>query len=270
MPPRAGGNPPIRKSLGQHFLTDRSILSRIVDGLAPGRDETVVEIGPGRGALTDFLRDRAKLVVAIEIDHMLADMLTERYRGDERVQIVEADVLKIDLAQAAGAPFALVGNVPYNITTPILFHALQRPRPTRMVFLVQREVADRMQAPPGSREFGALSVNLQAVAAVRTLFMVPAGAFHPKPKVSSAVVELVPLSTPAVLPEEEGAFGEFVQAVFGMRRKQMKRSIRAIVTATRDEAVALLARCGINAEARPETLRVDQFVTLFRATRNAA
>lgn len=270
MPRRAGGNPPIRKSLGQHFLTDRSILSRIVDGLAPAKDETVVEIGPGRGALTDFLRDRAKLVVAIEVDAMLAERLIERYRGDERVRIVENDVLKVDLAKVAGGPFALIGNVPYNITTPILFHALQRPRPSRMVFLVQREVADRMQAPPGSREFGALSVNLQAVAAVRTLFTVPAGAFHPKPKVSSAVVELVPLETAAILADEEGPFGEFVQAVFGMRRKQMKRSIRALVPANLEQAEALLQRCGIDPEARPETLLVAQFVTLFRATRTPA
>jgi 16S rRNA (adenine1518-N6/adenine1519-N6)-dimethyltransferase len=260
--------PPVRKSLGQHFLTDRGILSRIVDALNPGKGETVVEIGPGRGALTDFLRDRARLVVAIEIDRMLATMLTARYREDERVKIVEGDVLKVNLGDAAGGPFALVGNVPYNITTPILFHALERPRPSRMVFLVQREVADRMQAPPGSGEFGALSVNLQSVAAVRTLFTVPAGAFHPKPKVSSAVVELVPLETPAVLEAEEGPFGEFVQALFGMRRKQMKRSIRGIIDASREEAEALLAKCGIEAEARPETLRVDQFVTLFRATRS--
>ncbi|HEX7937462.1 MAG TPA: rRNA adenine N-6-methyltransferase family protein, partial [Gemmatimonadaceae bacterium] len=117
--------------------------------------------------------------------------------------------------------------------------------------------------------FGALSVNLQAVAAVRTLFTVPAGAFHPKPKVSSAVVELVPRATPSVQPEEEAPFGEFVQALFGMRRKQMKRSIRSIVPASLEEAEALLASCGIGAEARPETLAVEQFVALFRATRAA-
>ena len=267
MPRRAGGMPPIRKSLGQHFLTDRAVLGRIADALNPDRSETVVEIGPGRGALTDFLRDKARLVVGIEVDRMLAAMLTERYRGDERVRIVEADVLAVNLAEVAGGPFALVGNVPYNITTPILFHALERPRPSRMVFLVQREVADRMQATPGSGEFGALSVNLQAVAAVRTLFTVPAGAFHPKPKVSSAVVELVPRATPAVHAGEEAPFGEFVQALFGMRRKQMKRSIRSIVAASLEEAEVLLAQCGIDAEARPETLAIEQFVTLFRATR---
>src|SRR6185503_2144140 len=194
----AGRLPPVRKSLGQHFLRDRDILERIVDGLAPAADETVVEIGPGRGALTDVLRERAGRVVAIELDKALAEFLTDRYDGDARIRIVQADVLSVDLATVAGGPFALVGNVPYNITTPIVFHALKRPRARRMVFMVQREVADRMQAKPGGGDFGALSVNLQAVTAVRTLFTVLASAFHPKPKVSSAVVELVPLDTPAV------------------------------------------------------------------------
>ena len=270
MPGRAGGMPPVRKSLGQHFLTDRGILGRIVDALAPRPDETVVEVGPGRGSLTDVLRQRAGHVVGIEIDRALAGILTQRYAGDSRVRILQADVLSVDLAQAAGGPFALVGNVPYNITTPILFHALRRPRPTRMVFLVQREVADRMQASPGGREFGALTVNLQVLATVRTLFGVPAGAFHPKPKVSSAVVEVVPLATPAVQADEEAPFREFVQAVFGMRRKQMKRLIRAIIPSSREAAEILLERTGIAPEARPETLRVEQFVALFRTTRTGA
>jgi 16S rRNA (adenine1518-N6/adenine1519-N6)-dimethyltransferase len=267
MPRRAGGLPPVRKSLGQHFLTDRGILSRIVDGLAAGKDETVVEIGPGRGALTDVLRERVGRVVAIEIDKALASMLMSRYAGDQRVRIIQADVLSTDLSQAAGGPFALVGNVPYNITTPIIFHALKRPRARRMVFMVQREVADRMQAKPGGGDFGALSVNLQAVAAVRTLFSVPAGAFHPKPKVSSAVVELVPLEHPVVTSDEEAPFREFVQAVFGMRRKQMKRTIRSIVPASREGAEELLKSCEIDPESRPETLAVEQLVRLFRATK---
>ena len=259
--------PPVRKRLGQHFLTDRGILGRIVDALAPEPNETVVEIGPGRGALTDALRERAGRVVAIEVDRALAAMLRERYAGDQRSRILEADVLTVDLAQAANGPFVLVGNVPYNITTPILFHALKRPRPRRMVFMVQREVADRMQARPGGREYGALTVNLQAVAAVRTCFAVPAGAFHPKPKVSSAVVELVPLEVPRVQPGEEAPFREFVTAVFGMRRKQMKRLIRGIIPASREAAEEILIGCGIDPESRPETLPVERLVALFRTVR---
>ncbi len=268
MPRRAGGMPPIRKSMGQHFLTDRGILTRIVDGLAPGKDETVVEIGPGRGALTDVLRERAGNVVAIELDRALAAILVERYKGDQRVRIVQNDVLSVNLAEVAGGPYALVGNVPYNITTPIVFHSLRRPRARRMVFLVQKEVAERMAASPGGGDFGALTVNLQAVAAVRMLFSVPAGAFHPKPKVTSAVVELVPREVPLIRPEEEEPFREFVQAVFGMRRKQMKRLIRSIVPASREAAEALLSRCAIDPESRPETLAIDRFVTLFRTTRS--
>ena len=174
------GMPPVRKSLGQHFLTDRNILGRIVDALAPRPDETIVEVGPGRGALTAILRERVGLVVAIELDRALAVILRKRYEGDPKVRIVEDDVLRVDLGAVAGGAYGLIGNVPYNITTPILFHALRRPRASRSVFLVQREVADRMRAAPGGKEYGALTVNLQALASVRVHFGVfpPARSYH--------------------------------------------------------------------------------------------
>lgn len=256
--------PPVRKSLGQHFLADRHIRKRIVDALAPRADETVVEVGPGRGALTDLLRERAARVVAIEYDRALAALLSERYAGDARIRVIQSDVLDIALADAAGGPFALIGNVPYNLTTPILFHALQRPRPTRAVFLVQREVAERMRAAPGTKAYGALSVNLQALASVRYCFGVPASAFRPPPKVESAVVELTPLETPVVRPEEEQGFRELVQAAFAMRRKQMKRVVRGLVPATRESAEDLLGELGIDPEVRPERLSVSGFAALFR------
>ncbi len=265
---RVGGLPPVRKSLGQHFLRDRRILNHIADALDPRPDETVVEIGPGRGALTEILRERAGCVVAIELDRALAALLSERYAGDSKVRIIQADVLEVNLAEAAGAPYALTGNVPYNITTPILFHALRRPRPARAVFMVQQEVAVRMAAKPGGKEYGALSVNLQAVAAVRLLFGVPAGAFTPPPRVDSRVVEVVPLATPAVSAEEEGGFREFVQAVFGMRRKQMKRVIRGIVPSTVEAAETLLRTASVAPDARPETLTVAQLVDVCRRLRD--
>ena len=265
---RAGRRmPPVRKSLGQHFLTDRRARSRIVETLAPRPDETIVEIGPGRGALTDLLRERAGRVVAIEYDRALAAVLAERYAGDARMQIVQADVLGTNLGEAAGGPFALVGNVPYNITTPILFHALRPPRPSRAVFLVQREVADRMAAPPGTRAYGALSVNLQALTAVRTCFGVPAASFNPRPKVDSAVIELTPLEHPIVTVGEEQGFREMVQAAFGMRPKQMGRVVRGLVPATREGAGDILAEVGIAVDVRPETLTVQQFAALFRRLR---
>jgi 16S rRNA (adenine1518-N6/adenine1519-N6)-dimethyltransferase len=264
MPRRgAGGLPPIRKSLGQHFLTDPRILTRIVDALDPRNDETIIEIGAGRGAMTEILRARAGRVIAIEYDRALAALLRERY-ANTNVQIIEADVLMTDLAAIAAGPFAVIGNVPYYITTPILFHALRRPRASRAVFLVQREVADRMTASAGSRNYGALSVNLQALAAAETMFGVPAGAFKPPPKVESAVVRVVPRAEPVITTDEEEGFREFVQGVFGMRRKQMRRVLRGLFSLSADDAESVLAAAGIQPDARPETLSPPLFADLHR------
>lgn len=261
--PGRGRLPPVRKSLGQHFLTDRRILSRIADALDPSPDETVVEIGPGRGALTDILRERASRVIAIEIDRALVRILRDRYAGTN-VEIVEADVLETDLGAAAKGPYALVGNVPYYITTPILFHALARPRATRAVYLVQREVAERLAAAAGDREYGALSANLQALANAELLFTVPAGAFQPPPRVESAVVRVTPRADPVVVAHEEQPFRELVQAAFGFRRKQMRRVVRQLKPMQSHEADALLERAGIAPTTRPETLTPGQFAALLR------
>ena len=259
-----GRLPPVRKSLGQHFLSDPRILTRIVDTLDPAGDETVLEIGPGRGAMTELLKARARTVIAIEYDRALAALLRERFAGSN-VRIVEADVLDTDLGATAGGPYALIGNVPYYITTPILFHALRPPRATRAVYLVQREVAERMRAKPGTKDYGALTVNLQAVANVELVFRVPAGAFQPPPKVESAVVRVVPLEHPLVSADEEQGFRAFVQAVFGMRRKQIRRVLRETAGKSVDEVEDLLEQAQVDADARPETLAPEQFRALFRA-----
>jgi 16S rRNA (adenine1518-N6/adenine1519-N6)-dimethyltransferase len=262
---RGGSPPPVRKSLGQHFLSDPRILSRIADALGPVHDTTVVEIGAGRGALTDQLRVRARQVVAVEVDRALAALLRARYAGDEHVRIVEGDILRMPLGELAGGEYALVGNVPYYITTPIVFHALERPRPTRAVFLVQREVAERMTAAPGSAEYGALTVNLQAAARVELLFTVPAGAFHPPPKVQSAVVRLEPLAKPLIPEELERDFRTLVQAAFALRRKQMRRVVRSITGLDPEAAEEVLRRCDIAPDVRPETLSPEQFAALVLA-----
>jgi len=256
--------PPVRKSLGQHFLNDPRILTRIADALAPRADETVVEIGSGRGALTEMLRERARRVIAIEYDRALAARLRERYGPETNVQIVQADVLQTELGTLAAGPYALIGNVPYYITTPILFHALRRPRAERAVYLVQREVADRMSSAPGSKEYGALSVNLQALALVETLFTVAAGAFTPPPKVESAVVRVTPRTDPVVTPDEEQGFRELVQRAFGMRRKQMRKVLREIQPMTMARAETILQSAGIDPTVRPETLSAAQFAALYR------
>jgi 16S rRNA (adenine1518-N6/adenine1519-N6)-dimethyltransferase len=268
-PPRGGraGFPPTRKSLGQHFLTDRRILGRIADALRLTGTETVVEIGPGRGALTDLLVDRAGRLIAIEYDRALAELLRQRYAKRGNVLIAEADVLEVSLGEMAAGPYVLVGNVPYYITTPILFHALVPPRAQRSVYLVQREVADRLSAKPGTKEYGALTVNVAAVARAETLFRVPAGAFSPPPKVESAVVRITPLETPLVTPDEERPFRTLVQSAFGMRRKQMRRVLRSIHNLDVEAADALLDQTGIDGEVRPETLSPEQFAALLRAKR---
>ena len=261
--PQSPKPPPPRKRLGQHFLTDPRILGRIADALELRGTETVVEIGPGRGALTEALLERAGRLVAVEVDRELAARLRARYAGDARVTVVEADVLEVDLAAIAGTDdYVLAGNVPYYITTPILFHALKRPRASRAVYLVQREVADRIVAEPGSKIYGALSVNVQALARVESLFRVPAGAFQPPPKVESAVIRVTPLAHPAIGPELEERFRALVQESFGLRRKQMRRVVRTIASLDAERAETMLSDARIDPEVRPETLSPADFARL--------
>ena len=257
--------PRARKRLGQHFLTDPRILSRIADALEVTASDTVVEVGPGRGALTEQLVTRARRVVAIEVDRGLAAALRDRYAGDARVTVIARNVLDVDFGDAAGGPFLLAGNIPYNITTPILFQALERPRPARAVILVQREVAERVVAPPGGEAYGALSVNVQAVARAELLFRVAAGAFTPPPKVESAALRVAPLDAPVIESGEEAAFRELVVRAFGFRRKQMARVVRELWSVGPDEAADLLARARIDRAARPEVLAPADFDRLLRA-----
>lgn len=269
MPP-GGARPPRpprpRKRFGQHFLSDRRILGRIADALGASKADTVIEIGPGRGALTAELLARAGRVIAVEIDRDLAALSRERWGalGADRFALVEGDVLEQDLGALAGGRYLLTGNVPYNITTPILFHAMRRPRPERAVYLVQREVAERVIAAAGDEAYGALSVNVQALAHAELLFGVPAKAFDPPPKVESAVLRITPRADPVVAPEEEEAFRVLVQGAFGLRRKQMRRVLRTLWALDAERANAALGRAGIDPEARPETLGASQFATLLR------
>jgi dimethyladenosine transferase len=268
-PPRDGsaprGHPPIRKSLGQHFLNDRRILQRIVDALELNGTETVIEIGPGRGSLTEILLPAARRLILIEYDRALASALRARYAGSSHVSVMEADVLAVNLADVADGPYCVVGNVPYYITTPILFHALEAPRPDRAVYLVQREVAERIVAAPGSDEYGALSVNVQAVATARLLFRVAPGSFLPPPKVESAAVRIDPRSDPVIGPSEEATFRRFVRDAFGMRRKQMRRVLREILEIDVERANAVLEAAAIDPAVRPETLSPADFARLVRA-----
>jgi 16S rRNA (adenine1518-N6/adenine1519-N6)-dimethyltransferase len=261
--PRERGNPPVLKKYGQHFLNDKKILTGIVDALAPTESDTVVEVGPGRGSLTDILVERGGRVIGIEIDRALAQQLSKRYAERTNAHILQGDVLETDLHGIAGDDFLLIGNVPYYITTPIVFKALEPPVPRRSVFLVQREVAERMAASADTESYGALSVNIAVVAHVEQVMIVPAGAFQPPPKVESAVVRLTPRATPLVSAESLPAFRAFVQAAFGLRRKQMLRVLRTVRAISPDAASALLQRAGIDPVARPEVLTPEDFARLF-------
>jgi 16S rRNA (adenine1518-N6/adenine1519-N6)-dimethyltransferase len=272
-PRREGGDPrgesgprkkaPVLKKFGQHFLSDPRILEGIVDALGPTSTDTVVEVGPGRGSLTDILVERAGRVIGVEIDRMLAEQLSKRYASRTNVEIVQGDVLETDLHALAGTDFLLIGNVPYYITTPIVFKALEPPIPRRSVFLVQREVAERMAAAEDTEAYGALSVNVGVVANVEMVMSVPASAFQPPPKVESTVVRITPRANPLVGPESLVAFRAFVQAAFGLRRKQMQRVIRTVRGISPEAAAELLARAGIDPAARPEVVSLGQFVRLF-------
>lgn len=254
-----------KKRLGQHFLTDKGLLARIADALGATAADTVIEIGPGRGSLTAPLLERAGRVIAIELDRELAPMLADRWKDDTRFQMVEGDVLAQDLAALAGGPYLLVGNVPYNITTPILFHAMRRPRPVRAVYLVQREVAERIAAAPGSDAYGALSVNVQALAHAELLFGIRAAAFTPAPKVDSAVIRIVPREVPLLEEREEEPFRVLVQSAFGFRRKQMRRVLRTVRGWDAARAESALSAAAIDAAVRPETLSAEDFARLLRA-----
>ncbi|HEX4633035.1 MAG TPA: 16S rRNA (adenine(1518)-N(6)/adenine(1519)-N(6))-dimethyltransferase RsmA [Gemmatimonadales bacterium] len=272
-----------KKSLGQHFLSDVGILGRIADALEISPGETVLEIGPGQGSLTRVLLDRGARVIGIEKDSRLAERLREPGAGSRTLlQVVHADALEVVWAElAAGsegtAPgsrisnYAVVGNIPYYITSPLLDKALTPPLPSRIVFLVQKEVADRIAAPPGSRTYGALSVGIQAACQVEKLFTVKAGAFRPPPKVDSAVLRLTPLAQPLVPVEQGSAFRRFVVACFGQRRKQLRNVLSSVVSPKglpdgRREPGAVaeaLRGMGIDPQARPETLSPADFARLL-------
>ncbi|HEV8613578.1 MAG TPA: 16S rRNA (adenine(1518)-N(6)/adenine(1519)-N(6))-dimethyltransferase RsmA [Gemmatimonadales bacterium] len=255
-----------KKRLGQHFLHHRAILERIADALDPAPGDLVLEIGPGQGALTEALARRGARVTAIEKDRELAPRVRERV---PEARVRTGDALELDWRTEAGAlpdePLLVAGNIPYNITSPLLAKALEPPRPARIVFLVQEEVAGRLTAPAGDPAYGALSVGIQAVARVERLFKVPAGAFHPRPKVDSAVVRLTPLAIPLVEDQDVLALRRLVVGLFGFRRKQLVRGLRELTRWPVERVAEVLGRAELAADARPETVPPAGFVRLLAA-----
>lgn len=270
------------RRLGQHFLADRGILDRIVEALEPDPNDVVIEIGPGRATLTCRLASRVGRVIAIERDHRLASALSGKVKGETgkvlpgNVRVVEGDALGADwqallseqpfpVSPFPPPAFKVIGNIPYYITTPLIEKALSPPLPLVVVFLVQKEVADRLAAAPGSKTYGALSAGVQAIASVERRFIVKRGAFRPPPKVDSALVRLRPLAAPLVAESERDAWRRFLARLFSQRRKQLGRSLRALTGTPKEAVEGLLSDLDVDPAVRPELLAPQALVRLFRA-----
>ena len=256
-----------KKSFGQNFLEDPTLCAKIATlcGLADGGERRrVVELGAGLGALTAALLEQASTVVAVERDRDLVPILTERFAGEERLTIVEADAAKVDVAallEPGPAPRVLCGNLPYQITGRLVERAVQQATAIdRAVFMVQREVADRLCAPPGGKDYGALSVFTQAAFVVERAMKVGAGAFHPRPKVDSAVVVLMP-RRPALAVEDD-VFRAVVKDAFGQRRKTLRNAYKGLLGLDRDTVAAAAEAAEISLDARAETLSVQDFAAM--------
>ena len=247
-----------RKRFGQNFLTNDQVVNRIVDAIAPEPGQLIIEIGPGQAALTEPMRESGAELLVVEIDRDLAGRLTSRFAGAANVTVREADALRADFAELSGGRhFRLVGNLPYNISTPLLFHVLAwSGLITDMHFMLQHEVVNRMAAAPGSKRWGKLSVMCQLHCSVAPLFDVPPEAFSPAPKVQSTVVRLVPHREPPVEIEDMAAFDRLVTQAFSMRRKTLRNSLRRLVDADAMEAA------GIDPGLRPERISLEQFARL--------
>jgi 16S rRNA (adenine1518-N6/adenine1519-N6)-dimethyltransferase len=261
-----------KKSLGQNFLVDPNQQRRIVAALEPTARDVVLEIGPGRGALTGHLARAAGRLVLVELDDVLAAALQAEYAEAPHVTVVHADFMRLDIAALGVDPRELkvIGNIPYNITTPILFRLLEAGiRPQRIVLMVQREVADRILAPAGTAEYGALSVGVRTVARVERLFNVGRGSFRPVPRVDSSVILLEPRVPAALEAREELELRELTRVAFSWRRKQLQKTLRAAPGyALGAEDVARVEReTGIDLQRRPEDLEPDQFILLSRTLR---
>jgi len=257
-PPRA------RKRFAQHFLVQPGIARRIVALAELGKRDLVLEIGPGRGALTSILAEAASDLWLIEVDRDLCRQLQEKFASQRNVHLIEGDVLKVDLDELLPSlgSAVVIANLPYNISTPVLMRLLDQPdRFRRLVLMLQREVADRLTASPGTKTYGALSVMVQLVATTSTGFTVQPSAFSPRPKVESAVVVVDP-HKPSPLPQMKlKKVRAVVRTAFSQRRKQLGNALSPLTPNARK----VLRRIGIDPQRRPETLTVEEFVAVATA-----
>jgi len=255
-----------RKRFGQNFLVSPGIIGKIVDVIGPRAGDTVVEIGPGLGAITEPLLERIDHLHVVEIDRDLIARLANRF-PPERLSIHEGDALEFDFGALKGpGPLKIVGNLPYNISSPLLFHLVRfAPLVCDMHFMLQKEVVDRMVAEPGSKDFGRLSVMLQYHYHMERMFVVPPGAFSPAPKVDSAIVRMIPRSVGAdVQTKDPELFARVVRAAFSQRRKMLRNTLREFISE------ADLAALGITPTARAEDIAVADYVRLANSLADLA
>jgi len=260
-----------KKKLGQHFLSATPTIKKIVDAIDPSPDECVIEIGPGPGTMTGLLSERAGFVIAVDRDASMLDVAREELGGVENVKFIEADILDFDLESAIadvpkrfGGKVEVAGNLPYNISSPILFWIIENRRLiSRAVLMVQKEVAQRIAAKPGGKDYGTLSVRTQAYAGVKKLFDVSPGNFIPPPEVNSSVLELDFSGGAVEKPKDDAAFEAVVRAAFGKRRKTLRNALLGGLPGLSAERLdAALSQAGIDGKRRPETLSVEDFIGL--------
>ncbi|HQT42344.1 MAG TPA: 16S rRNA (adenine(1518)-N(6)/adenine(1519)-N(6))-dimethyltransferase RsmA [Halothiobacillus sp.] len=260
-----------RKRFGQNFLTDEAVIARIVSAISPRATDCMIEIGPGLGALTCQLIQPLDHLTVVELDRDIIPKLQERCAlqktaqnraGQSKLSILSQDALHLDLTPLAEAgPLRIAGNLPYNIATPLIFHLLEQAmRITDMTFMLQKEVAERIAAPPGSRDYGRLSIMVQAVAQVELLFIVPPGAFNPPPKVDSAIVQITPLLQPRVTAALRPLFTELVGLAFAHRRKTLQNNLKHRLPAS------TIIEAGLEPGTRAEQISIDEFIVLAEVT----
>ena len=257
-----------KKSLGQNFLVDQNYVRKIVDSLDLAESDTVIEIGPGRGAITEYLVDSGASVIAIELDRELVPILQETFAGNSNFKVVEADATTVDFesllsdrapnVKDQSSKIKLVANLPYYISTPILQHlSTQRHLFDRLVLMFQKEVVDRITARPGDSERGFLTVLVEAAFEVEKLFDVPANAFRPVPKVTSSVARFWPKDSPI---DDEKSFRDLVSTAFSQKRKTILNNLKTALP----DAKGKLERSGIDPQRRAESLTLDEWLLLFR------
>jgi 16S rRNA (adenine1518-N6/adenine1519-N6)-dimethyltransferase len=245
-----------RKRFGQHFLTSDEVIQQIVHAVSPQQGETIVEIGPGQGAITTPLAQLATTLHAIEFDRDLVPQLIRRYADNKNVRIHEADALNFDFANL-GNKLRIVGNLPYNISTPLLFQLLRyRDCITDMHFMLQKEVVDRMAAQPGNKTYGRLTIMLGCALEVVPLFDVPREAFSPPPKIMSSIVRMRPIPQPAFKIHDAAVFESLVRLAFSRRRKTLRNALQGMATVADIEAL------GLDPTARPEQVGIEDWIAL--------